>query len=60
MGTKRTEIEIESELVDLSDLSLADLADLDPHQIHSGLARVLQRIDDVDGRFSAYNPSRTD
>lgn len=51
---------VESELVDLADLTLADVPRLDPEIIAPVMRRLLRRVDDPDSITSGYNPQRLD
>jgi FXSXX-COOH protein len=55
-----TAADVESELVDLADLTLADLPELDAAVIAPVMGRLLRRVDDPDSITSGYNPQRLD
>jgi hypothetical protein len=52
--------DIESDLVDLTEVSLADLPAYDDHLLFPTMRRLLQRIDDPESVTSGYNPQRID
>lgn len=56
----RPTAEIESDLVDLSEVSLADLPALDQQALEPVMGRLLQRVDDPETNVAGYNPQRLD
>lgn len=52
--------DIESDLVDLTEVTLADLPAYDDQLLSPTMRRLLQRIDDPESITSGYNPQRID
>ncbi|WP_433788451.1 hypothetical protein [Actinoplanes sp. CA-252034] len=52
--------DIESDLVDLTEVTLADLPTYDERILAPTMRRLLQRIDDPESITSGYNPQRID
>lgn len=52
--------DLESDMVDLTEVTLADLPTCDERILAPTMRRLLQRIDDPEGITSGYNPQRTD
>lgn len=52
--------DIESDLIDLSEVPLADLPRYDEPALAPVIRRLLRRIDDPDSITSGYNPQRID
>ena len=52
--------DIESDLINLSEVPLADLPRYDEPALAPALRRLLRRIDDPDSITSGYNPQRID
>lgn len=52
--------DIDSDLVDLTEVSLADLPTYDDPLLSPTMRRLLRRIDDPDSITSGYNPQRID
>lgn len=51
---------IESDLIDLAEVTLADLPTYDEEALAPTLRRLLARIDDPDSITTGYNPQRID
>lgn len=56
----RSIADIESDLVDLTEVTLADLPTYDDDVLAPTIRRLLQRIDDTESITSGYNPQRAD
>ncbi|MBL7254240.1 hypothetical protein [Paractinoplanes lichenicola] len=52
--------EVETRLLDLSDLSFGELAEQDPEAFRRPLLDFLRRIDQPSQSISGYNPQRLD
>lgn len=52
--------DIDSDLVDLTEVTLADLPTYDDQLLSPTMRRLLQRIDDPESITSGYNPQRID
>jgi FXSXX-COOH protein len=52
--------DIESDLIDLTEVTLADLPTYDERVLAPALRRLLRRIDQPDSSVSSYNPQRID
>ncbi|MEH1031446.1 hypothetical protein ACWD6L_04840 [Micromonospora profundi] len=52
--------DIESDLVDLTEVTLADLPTYDERILAPPMRRLLRRIDDPESITSGYNPQRVD
>ncbi|MFV2017329.1 hypothetical protein [Micromonospora sp. LOL_023] len=52
--------DIESDLVDLTEVTLSDLPRYDEQILAATMRRLLQRIDDPESITSGYNPQRID
>lgn len=52
--------DIESDLIDLTEVTLADLPTYDEQVLAPIMRRLLRRIDDPDSITSGYNPQRID
>jgi hypothetical protein len=53
-------VDIESNLVDLSTITLDELASCDESDLAGTVARLLRRIDEPVRHISSYNPQRID
>ncbi|WP_433496060.1 hypothetical protein ACQP26_15315 [Micromonospora sp. CA-248089] len=53
-------IDVDSELVDLSAVSLDRLPELDQEILGPVMGRLLRRVDDPESITSGYNPQRLD
>ncbi|MEU5553893.1 MULTISPECIES: hypothetical protein [Micromonospora] len=53
-------VEVDSELVDLADVSLDLLVDYDQEILGPIMRRLLRRVDDPESITSGYNPQRLD
>lgn len=51
---------IESDLIDLAEVALADLPTYDEETLAPTMRRLLSRIDDPDSITTGYNPQRID
>ncbi len=52
--------DIESDMADLTEVTLADLPTYDDQILAPTMQRLLRRIDDTEGITSGYNPQRID
>ena len=52
--------DIESDLIDLTEVTLADLPTYDERILAPTIRRLLRRIDDPESITSGYNPQRVD
>lgn len=52
--------DLESELIDLAEVTLADLPTYDQEALAPALYRLLRRVDDPESITSGYNPQRID
>nr|WP_221382034.1 hypothetical protein [Actinoplanes polyasparticus] len=52
--------DIESDMADLTEVTLADLPTYDDQILAPTMRRLLRRIDDTEGITSGYNPQRID
>ncbi|SCL28488.1 hypothetical protein GA0070616_3703 [Micromonospora nigra] len=53
-------VEVDSELVDLADVSLDRLVDYDQEILGPVMRRLLRRVEDPESITSGYNPQRLD
>jgi hypothetical protein len=56
----RSTTDLESDLVDLTEVTLAELPTYDDDILAPTMQRLLQRIDDHESITSGYNPQRID
>lgn len=56
----RPTTDIESELIDLTKVTLADLAAYDDRDLAPAMRRLLRRIDDPKSITTSYHPQRID
>lgn len=52
--------DVESDLVDLTEVTLADLPGYDDQLLSPTMRRLLQRVDDPESNIGGYNPQRID